>query len=795
MAKKGKNKSSKNLFSKGLDSIRSVMNQLSMSTYGTDMEDESEKLGDRFNQIMSDEIGKITSNGTNSFDSFLGKLYADDTKHALEAIATNQLRITDGGYVNPQDFITSAYRNRMLKQADANKIGNQLIELREAKETMRDAVLSADVNTGRITRQISFDTSTLTDPSGDYMSMIESMEVKFDTHKKIKDFIVDNTFGYGEYYTYTIPYYEVFNNFAQKYKTSTKYQMYGNNRFFESVGDTVENITIRPIYESGDILKVRKEPKSVIEEESRFFESVVECVASEVKPSDSENAHDLREHIREDVTTLLDRITVSGDAIPIPILEDGFELLQEFGDEYISESGCFCEDGNEKSRKKRGTKKEEKMMTDEDIMVRKYGHQSEENGLFSNEKKVEKYTEHDIKDCYQKMIPPTRMLPVKIMGEVLFYIYIKTDETESLSTILSYTSQIKTKDPNNKINNLLDDIANRIVSKFDKKFIKENLEFKKLIVSALEYYDLSNVKIHFQLIPKQYVTAFKVNTDVNGNGHSMLEPSLFYAKIYLMLLIFKIFTILTKSNDEKINYVRTSGIDKNTFNKAQSIIRQKQARKITLNDIFSYTSIINKVGAGTEIYMPLGKGGEKPLESEILQGQDVQLNNDLMEQLRTNYILGTGVPSAIMNYLNEADFAKSIETANTKMNGRVINYQIDLNDSLTEYYQKLLRFSTSMPEEVIKTVRVILPEPKGSSNIATQEILNNYQTLQDFIVKIKMGDNADDEVLKQIFIDKLARLHLPMINFDKIDEIFKASTIERQKESIVHPSEEADLGL
>ena len=383
------------------------------------------------------------------------------------------------------------------------------------------------------------------------------------------------------------------------------------------------------------------------------------------------------------------------------------------------------------------------------------------------------------------------MRPVEIMGKTLFYIYIQTEDDTPLDTILSYTNQMKDRDPSNKVDRLTEDIATRIVSKFDKEFVKKNKEFRELIVSALQYYDMGNTKVHFQVIPKEYVTEFKINCDSSGHGHSMLEPSLFYAKLYLMILMFKVITIITKSNDQTINYLRQSGIDKNTYNKVQKIARQKQARRITVNDMFSYTGFLNKMAAGSEIFMPLTKNGDRPIESEVLQGQDVQLNSDLLGLLRSAYILGTGVPSAIMNYLNEADFAKSIETANTKMVGRVVNYQIDFNKSLTELYRKLLRFSTNMPEDVIQSVNFVLPAPKGSSNITTQELINNYQTLEGFIIKLYFGDNPDegDEHMRE-FRSELAKLHLPMINFTEIDEIFKETKLSQTEKSLDNNEEE-----
>lgn len=777
---------------KGQKGVSGLLNQLSNTLYGTNMRDETDDINDRFNVIMSSEINKLTGNGSNTFDTFLGRVYSsdrDESSRIMDTISTKHLQLDNLGIINPSEFITEQYKNRLLKQADAAEISNQLIELREAKEVMRDAIISADVTSGRINRQITFEKSTTTEPEKDYGALIESVEKKFNTPKLIKDFIVDNTLAYGVYYTYVIPYYELFNNFAKKFKSSRD-PRFGRNKFFESVDEDTRNIIIEPIFES---VSETSSTRGQRPQKDTFFESVVDDVANVIAP-ESANSDDKRKEISKDVEILLtDRITINMDDLPIPILENGVDYYQDYAETYF-EDGIY-ESAGERKKKKSKTKSEQKAKE----FLTKYsdlGEKDNPDGFYHDSDhltKDEEFTEDDIKDCYIKMIPPTRMIPIQVMKETLFYLYIQTDDAVPLNTILSYTSIIKQKDPTNRIDNFVDDIAERIISKFDKSFVKDNLEFRKTIVAALEYYDLSNTRIHFQLIPKDYIVEFKINTDIDGNGHSMLEPSLFYAKLYLMLLMFNIITILTKSNDEKINYIRTSGIDKNTFNKAQEIIRQKQSRRVTLNDLFSYTSIINKVGSGSEVFMPLGRNGEKPVESEILQGQDVQLHNDLMEWLKTAYILGTNVPSAIMNYLNEADFAKSIETANTKMNGRVINYQIDFNDPLSELYQKLLRFSTNMPEEVITTVRCTLPQPKGTSNLAKQEIINNYQTLQDFLVRLYFGENSDDEQRKNIFIKSIAELHLPMINFSAIDKIYKDSALDPKKSELSKSDDDDDL--
>ena len=773
-------------FTKSLDQVQSLIDDMSVSLYGTTTKDESDTLNDRFNDIMDNEINDITGNGVNDYSTFIGKLYDADTGNSRILNEINDKLDLDvrGNGLNPMQYINEQYKNRMIQLADADQISNQLIELKEAKSVMRDAIISTDLNSGRINRLISFEKSTVNDAGDEVKPIIEQMEKKFNLQAKIKN-ITDKVLGYGEYYVYTIPYHEMFANFARRYKTDSKQ---GRN-FFEWVDEeTHDSIKIQyigdPLSESND---------------KEFFESAGSYISDAMGYNSNVEKKEHESMIHDDLSKLInDRITVSTDYIPLAFLEEGFDSLQNFADSYITESGdFFTEAGIDKSRiqRKRGTKDGVALDGDESFL-RKYGGGEDgvyNDGSIKSEKDDTKF--EDLKDCYIKEVSPLQMIPVQIMGHTIFYIYVQTESATPLDTILNYQSQFRAKDPSNRVDNLVDDIATKVVSKFNQKFISENKEFKEIIAGCLQYYELGNTRIHFQVVPKEYVTEFKINKDENGNGHSMLENSLFYAKLYLMLLMFKIVTIVTKSNDQEINYIRTSGIDKNVYNKAQRIARQKQARRITVNDMFSYTGVINKVGSGNAIYMPVGRNNERPIETEILQGQNVEMNNDLMEMLRTNYILGTGVPSAIMNYLNEADFAKSIETANTKMNGRVVNYQIDLNDSVTELYQKILRYTSNVEEENITSLRIKFAEPKGASNVTTRDLIDNYSSLQDFLTKVYFGDSPIDDNHVRLFQASLAKLHLPMINFEKIDDIYKATKLKASGKSLKSDADEIDDAL
>lgn len=760
---------------KSVDTANGLIDILNVSLYGQSENNNINDLNNKFNNIMQGEIRQLNKNDGEDMTSFLGQLYKMDKKsNSIDQLLKkqfNNLNVSDDE-ATISNFISEAYRNRLLKQSDIHEISSQLIELREAINTMRDAVVSADTVEGRINHIINFKDQPDKDIE-DYKPIVEHIEKTFDLQEKIKSFIVPKALEYGEYYTIILPYKKIFSDFIDsKMDTKSMYSESANN-FNDSTISLNDGKDFNSFCES-----VFNDIQPYLTEE--------DFKASSPKDSGVGNLKTYKTEFNKDLAHILGNIEVCNDPIPIPILEEGFESVKEYRDLYVNESGdTYVSEAFAKG----------KNLADSKSLFNRVHHDSSDGVYTQSSSKKHKNEFDSIRDCFIRLSDPTKMLPVQLMDETIGYYYIMEDDVTPVAGILSsslYTDRFNT---NRREENVIANIASRIIEKFDKKFLTKNAKFKKLIVNAIDYYNLNEKRIRFQFIPKEYVVAFKVNKDEYGNGVSMIEPSLFYAKLYLMLLLFKIMSIILYSNDQKVNYLRQSGLDKNLINKTQEIARQKQNRNIHLMDLFSYTTLINKIGNGTELYVPLGKGGERPIETEILQGQDIQINNELMELLRNSYILGTGVPSAIMNYLNEADFAKSIEVANSKMNGRVVNYQLDFNGPITEMYKKIMLWSTNIPEEVIERFEFRLSPPKSAVNTAKQNLINDFESTFTFLAGLFYSDNNNDEKItakKMLFKRKVASKFLPMFNYDELENIVNEVNIESNKESLDPTNDSGD---
>lgn len=744
--------SNKSFIDKTTPKVDGLIKDANLSIYGTDRDNNIQALDDKFQNILSTNLNSLNHPDKASTSSFLSELWSNSRKNsAFNNLNDNQfMTIAHGDVSYMASFIEEAYRNRLLEQSDLHEVASMLIELSEAILITRDAIISADVVDGQMNRTLSFGESNNGDKNDSDLSIVEKIEEKFGLREKIKKFIVPKTLEFGEYYIYVIPYATIFQNFANQENLSSYHE---STTLLEYTNETL-----------------KKETRNSKEKPQSFAARVFTEYTSQFSKEVTENPNDKRFDIKEftnDLNNIMGRISISNDAIPIPVLEEGIDSLAYINNNYFEEKGEKDNDPNIFKNV---------MMNGEAIY--KVG-KSKDNEF------------GDIKDCYIKLLDPMRVIPVKIINKVIGYYYIQNEDVSPLSGAISSTLFYSKFDERRQESTIISSIAEEIVNSFNKPFLKKNSQFKDLIVEALNYYNLNENRIKFQYIPVEYIQEFKIDEDEDGNGRSMIHKSLFYAKLYLMLLLFKMMSIIVNSNDTKVNYIRSSGIDKNLANKVQEIARVKQSRQINMIDLFNYTTLINKVGNGNELYVPTGPNNERPIETEILAGQEIQLNTELMEMLKNSYILATGVPAAIVNYLNEAEFAKVVEQNNSKFNARVVSYQIDFNPSITSLYKKILRYSSSIEESKIENFVFELQPPKTVSTNTKADAIAQFTTFKDFIVQLYFGDDTGSDPNRPIEIQEFSKLlvnyALPQIRLNDLNDLYNEAKL-RATQKLVTPN-------
>lgn len=732
------------------DLFKDIYKKISMNTHDVDEDINRisiDTLSEKIKRVIEDDMEEMkTYGGENDLSRFLmntiqnsgsGK-FASNVMDPKNDNALDQLFVSGEGSI----FATfqERFKNKALLFSDLEIISSQLVELSEAINITRDDIVSSDDVGADIARSLTFsiDGVSSDDRYDELIEEVKNQEKIHNLNYKIREHIVPKALTYGEYYVYIIPESKLYEN-AQKKKLE------------RTSGATMESADAQA-----------------------FLESLDRTTTKDVKPED------MVEYISEN-------IKINNDDIPIPILENNtitgaMKDLAQFN----SLSNILKQKKGKKNKETNGENK--------------YASLGFSDGVKSY--KLDDWS--DVKGCYIKLMNPKNLIPVKLLNYTIGYYYMFEDEMDSagkhhckhghrFSNIVDNMSK-NTAEQQNLIGNM----ADAIVKSFNKNYLNDNNEFKDLIINALLYNDMYKRKLHFQFIPGDHICRFAVNEDENGNGQSMIYKSLFYAKLYLSLLVFNMVTYLTKSQDTVVTYVKTSGIDKNVVNKTMDVARQWKSKQIGIGDLMDYSSIYGKIGTGRDLFIPEGESGERGLSWDIIQGQDVNMQDEMMEQLKQAFINGTGVPSVIMNYINEADFAKTLVMANAKHLRRVMMYQDNFNEGLTNMYQKILYYCTDIELEDIANFRYTLQRPKTLPNNNLVDLLGYGDQILDFVEKSEFGQFAEEtpelNALKDKFRKELSRKVLPMLPWETIDEIMAEVKIEVVKDNVEKAKNSSDTG-
>lgn len=718
------------------DVFKELLDKINSNTYKNPVDNiaEIDDLERKINNILNSDLEGIKEYGGSNLSTFL-----------MNTLRSNNRAVNNGSLIQKADddgdlesiFLSKdgsifaafneRFRNKALLFNDLEIIAEQLVEITEALYTTRDDIVCADDVGAEISRSLNFSTDTANrEKYDDLIEEVKRIEKEYKLNHKIREHIIPKTLKYGEYYVYVIP----------------------ESRLYEK--------TQKSKYQTGT---------STITLESADLESLQSIFLDEKnKPINAEIINE----------QLSSNIFVNNEDVALPLVENVGSMNA------IMDLSKYTRINNMLNPKTKNKRKDEGFSGFSD------GVKSTRIDDFSN-----------VKGCYIKLLDPKRVIPVKVMDYVLGYYYIT--DAEYSTTIVgggyhnckhnkmngNLLDTVESKSRNEK--NIISSIANAIVKSFDKKYLEQNEEFKELIVNSLMYNDLYKRKLHYQFIPADNMCRFTVNEDEDGNGVSMLYKSLFYAKLYLSMLIFNMITYLSKSQDTRIHYVKNSGIDKNVINKTMNIAKQIKSKQISIADLMDYSSIYGKIGTGRDVFMPVGESGERGIEFDVISGQQIDMQPEFMEQLKQSYINGTGVPSVIMNYINEADFAKTLVMANAKHLRRVMTYQESFNESITHFYKMILLYSTDMDVHDIAEFEYKLQKPKSLPNSNLVDLLGYGDQILDFFDKAVYGQYNQDESLnveRDKFREEMSRRTLPSLPWEEVDEVLERLRIDMAKKRL-----------
>lgn len=719
----------------------------------------------RMQKIIDNELqlSKGVSNG-NIID-FIASTTKNTDKNGTDMdMDTTELFTQDIG--NLFGYFQEMYKNRYIQLSDLNFVSKFIPALGEAVKATLEGITNADDMSSSITRNLEFPSSMTDQEKSFATSEIMRIEKEYKLLKRLKNTVYKKALVSGTFYVYAVPYAELFQEYDRLVKTGKIHPNPLSNRN--------NNVAVNGRKGSNKLSGFNMNNNSAAKESdfAGIMESVVsiDSIMENVKGSSIFDKNDFNA-IKNSVTeATLSNISMIDSDFMLEALEgiNSIELMQQNLHGYTSRF-----DGV-------GVMKDFNVTTD--------GTASSNNNI-----KSVKGAKFNTTGTYIKYISPNHLLPIKVFNQIIGYFHIndttvqKKDtsyQSSSETNLLAVTSnlfnasKLTEKKREAAVKTIVDTISNGILDKFSNRFVNKNAEFKDLIADCIIANGLVNNEFQIQFIPAKYIIPFVINEDENGYGESILQDSLFPAKLLLSLVVSKLLTYMNKSGNKSIAYVKKGPIDVNGNNQIQRVIRMLQEQQITFSDLLSTNLTFSKFSRNGNIQLPTARNGDRLVEFETQEGQQVDLKPEFEEWLEKQAIMGTGVPSVIMEYTDAADYAKSIVSGHIKFASRIASLQSDFEDPTTELY-KVLIYNSNLPDDlktkIVSSFKFTLPRPKVLSNANIADYLQTIQGVAQTEADIMFGTNYQDEDpnagrIKDAYIRNTVIDNAPFIDWEQAEQ-------------------------
>ena len=699
-----------------LTSLRKQMNGIYKDTYATDpsTRDELERIG----SDIEDHISKVLSRNGNDDVANISKLYAvanlrntlDDASYNKEIVSFFEDRsITD-------QLVNSYLENKWVKALDDeyDVICKYFPKMQEALDAIKDSVLTAD-NFDK--EYLSFTSPNVSgDEQSKFNEEIESYKKQYELYEKAEKWY-NNASKYGEQFVYKVPYNKALAVMLNR-KSQTRYNGIGYTgvREYSLVTEGALPNEFSSNKELSDYFLSAK---------SEIGQKKIKNIKLEiVKDAVLDTAVNESKHMR-------DMIAISEQA---SIHETGLDMNNEIISPTIFEMP--------KGRKKSDNTAADGLVNGERITPSKL----KVPGLLLKELKRENVIMLYMDDIclgyyYLEFLDR--------FGGIVFQDNLFQKKT--LSSI-GYGAGTKLEDEQiqkSATDDLLKYLASAIVSNLDDKFINNNPYLRKEIYSVLKYNDMFNAegvdKIRVTYLAPNDVEHIKFKEDPDTHrGISDIAAGLIPAKLYCCIYICNVLGILTRGQDKRVYYVKQN-VEQNIAQTLLNVINQIKKQNMNIMQIENMNSILGITGKYNDYIIPIGPSGDAPIQMEVMEGQNIDPQTELLEKLEEASINSTGIPIELVNARLQLDFATQLTMSNTKFMRfifkRQSKFETFLGNIMTDIY------NTEHQNETDKIiVKCVLPSPIMFNVNNLNQILDLVNQQAQVMADLMYMDNNDPDL-------------------------------------------------
>ena len=729
-------------------SLRRQMNGVYRDTYATDPSTRDDI--ERISSDIEDHISKVISRNNMDDVANISKLYAvANLRNALnDASYTKDIVnfFEDRGITD--QLINSYLENKWIRELDQeyDVICKYFPKIQEALDAIKDSVMTADNFDKEYLSFVSPNVSS--DELSTFNEEIESYKKQYNLYEKAEKWYSAAS-KYGEQFVYKVPYNKALAILLNR-KANTKYNGIGYTGIKEV-----------SLLQEGAIPKSLSSDKDSM----NYFLSAKQEIADR-------KLKDIKlEIIRDSVlTTAVEESSTMRDMLVISEQTSVNEVGLDMNNEIVFPS-VFEVPARLKGQKK------EKDSTSTDGLITKVQYKDKKPNI-------------KVPGLLLKELKRENMIMLYMNDICLGYYYLEfldrwggivfqdnLFDKKTLSNI-GYGAQTKLEDEQiqrSATDDLLKYLASAIVANLDDKFINNNPYLRKEIYSVLKYNDMFNSqgvdRVRVTYLAPNDVEHIKFKEDPDTHrGISDIAAGLIPAKLYCCIYICNTLGILTRGQDKRVYYVKQN-VEQNIAQTLLNVINQIKKQNMNIMQIENMNSILGITGKYNDYIIPVGPSGDPPIQIEMMEGQNIDPQTELLEKLEEAAINSTGIPIELVNARLQLDFATQLTMSNTKFMRfifkRQSKFERHLSNIMTDIYNT--EHQDSANNSIV--VKCVLPSPIMFNINNLNQIIDLIRQQAEAIAEIEYPDTNDNDLEIKRNIYKKNYIHYKLGTYLKQNEL------------------------
>nr|DAE00577.1 MAG TPA: Portal protein [Myoviridae sp. ctrf010] len=673
-------------------------------------------------------------------------------------------------------YFQEMYRNKFIEMTDLKFIAKFIPALGEAVKTVLDAVVSSDNMAETVNRKIILADGVSDEDRSAIINEIERMEKELKLLKRLKTIVFKKSLIAGTHYVYAVSYNRIFEEYdAIKKRENKNLDGLNKGQFGNYVDQKNGKATESYVLGDVDITPAMESVRSIL--------SNADPIDSKKKKLDSSYVKSTMDSLYES----LPQIKCDSSTVYTEALESAATLSDS--------EGAF--DAFVKSKNKGNNRNSSLVKNPLELTM--------PDGTIGSDEKAPRPSKFNIPGLYIKYIEPKQLIPLKIFDQVIGYYLIhpkakknknsvgEVSGINSIGNTLFSAVNVGEAKKHDAVQRIVDTISEGILKNFDNKFVTQNAEYKKLISDVIIANGLTDKDYNIQFIPESDIIPFTIQENEDGFGESILSDSLFPAKLLLSMIVTRMLNYINKTGNKTIAHIHRGPVNVYDTNQLNRIIRDLQDQDVTFNDLLSPNLVFNKFNRDGNMAIPTTRDGNKLVEFEIQEGQQIDMNPEYEKELEQMAILGTGVPSVIMEYAGSADFAKQLVSANIKFAGRIASLQADLEEPTTLLYKKLCENSNLTDDQkaiCAQSLEIKLPRPRVLVNSNNSEYVSSIIQTAEALAETALGrdtltdteKNPNGTRIKEVLVLKIVKNDSPFIDWDELMQFKEDAELEVAEE-------------